>query len=343
MILFSQLKIEQYKNLPQIDIPLKSINIIIGKAGTGKTNLLEAVAMLGMRYLYPDPAVWHRMVRFSQPLDWFPNLKADNVIKIQLAKGVMSRNLTVSYQEETNTGIMELFMFDKFDDIRTTLFVSPFEGNKFKVNPRNLLENDELCPIRPYCFDTTRYSNRILFADLFLEPPLGRNLARLVAPDEPLHEIFQNMLSVTGHRAVFEYGSGQIRLARVYDIEQLYGSIPYQSVSESWQKYFFLYAALVSNQKAFILLDNPASGIHSEHIDKFAQHLSENDQNQYLFSTKNPVLVKSLLRKNGEANVNIIACHRKTDPYTAYAQVVPEDQLRIWAESDNYSLAQWES
>jgi energy-coupling factor transporter ATP-binding protein EcfA2 len=344
MIVYNHLKIENYKNIPHADLTLKPINLVIGKPGTGKTNLMEATAMLGLRYLYPTPTYWQRMVRFTQPLDWFPNLKSNKVIKAEVSKGVLARTLTVRFNEETREGMMELYLFDKFDDQRTSLFVSPFEGNKFKISPRTLLENDESCPIRPYCFDLSIANSKRLFADNYLEPPFGKNLSLLVEPNTDLGLLFESHLKSAGYRPVIEAGSGKIKLARIYDLENFYGAIPFEAISESWQRYFFLFAGLVSNQKAFLLYDNPASGLHTEHIELFAEQLAENDQNQYLISTHHPLLIKSILRHAGAGAVNIIVMKKSnSDQYESYAQSVPEEDVIRWLESASYSTNHWEN
>lgn len=344
MILYNHLKIEHFKNIPHADLTLKPINIVIGKPGTGKTNLMEAIAMLGLRYLYPTPAYWQRMVRFSQPLDWFPNLKSTKVIKAEVSKGVLARTLTVRYNEETREGMLELYLFDKFDDQRTSLFVSKFEGNKFTISPRTLLENDELCPIRPYCFDSSIGTNKRLFADTYLEPPFGKNLSQLVEPNTELGNLFENHLKSAGYRPIIEAGSGKIKLARVYDLEHFYGTIPFEGISESWQRYFFFFAGLVSNQKAFLLFDNPASGLHAQHIELLAEQLAENDQNQYLISTHHPLLIKAILRHCGTGVVNIIVMRQNnSDQYDSYPQSIPEEEINRWLESASYSTDHWEN
>jgi len=54
--LINQIKIQNFKSIVDLDLPLGRVNVFIGENGCGKTNILEGVSFgsLGLRYINED-------------------------------------------------------------------------------------------------------------------------------------------------------------------------------------------------------------------------------------------------------------------------------------------------
>jgi energy-coupling factor transporter ATP-binding protein EcfA2 len=87
MIRLTRIKVERFKSLESVDIALGQVNVFIGANGAGKSNLLEALGVIGAAAAgrVDDQALLRRGVRPGVPRIYksaFPKMKKDPSIRI---------------------------------------------------------------------------------------------------------------------------------------------------------------------------------------------------------------------------------------------------------------------
>jgi energy-coupling factor transporter ATP-binding protein EcfA2 len=99
----TNIKVERFKSLYDVDIPLGQVNVFVGANGAGKSNLLEAFGVIGAAAAgrVDDQALLRRGVRPGVPRIYksaFPSAKKDPSIRITLSMGESSYFIGIANQ-----------------------------------------------------------------------------------------------------------------------------------------------------------------------------------------------------------------------------------------------------
>ncbi len=83
------LKIQNFKNIKDLQIDCKRINIFIGKPNLGKSNLLEALSLYNARFDWHNDLFMRNEIRYKSIPNLFPFNDIKQIINIESELGKM--------------------------------------------------------------------------------------------------------------------------------------------------------------------------------------------------------------------------------------------------------------
>jgi AAA15 family ATPase/GTPase len=274
-----ELQIRNFKSIKALDLKCSRINVFIGEPNTGKSNILESIALLHLfadRYTYyreDDVSLMLRVPRWNQLF--------------------YNQNLYQHISVVADKTAVEL----RYNDKRR---IDVYSGKErvASLDPDLLYVTGENLPSAKFAL--YRFRGRDEFPSReanFVIPPDGPNLLELIRK----REVFQGLRPLLGEVNLdLDLTSRKIRLELQVSAgegirETLY--LPYTSLSESLQRAIFYLAVVLGNKNMVIALDNPEAHMFPPHVKRLAELIAHDNGNQYFISTHSPYLLMTLLEK----------------------------------------------
>ena len=286
--LIQNLQIKNFKSIRDLSLECDRINIFIGKPNAGKSNILEAISLLGAGYSEDSSKFMEGEIRYDEIRHLFYKQDYRNSIKIETDQ---IRCLLLSNRERndfeislTNINGMNDGYHPPFFDMRisNTGHITSVGGTSH--TPK----------VKKYIFKIIEFYKE---NDFSLHPPYGNNLYQIIRSHQELEEEFQQFLKPNGFKLLFDEGAKRISIAQ--ETEQ--GSIitfPFHLIPDTIQRFIFHIAAIVSNQNSVILFEEPESHSYPPYIYELAQHIVDDEGgNQYFIATHNPYLLTPILQE----------------------------------------------
>jgi len=280
--MITKLRVRNFKSIHDLELDCRRVNILIGDAGAGRSNILEALGLLA------STAHGHQrdLLRFGAIEDLFRDLRID-------------RPISVSVTREDGKGAKETIPFT-FRHVRGRFegTIGSRKGAKptLVADGREFLawtKRPELAFVRPYAFPRTELPPSPRPGPLVV--PQGTNLASLVRTHDRIREIATSLLGSRGlEPRVMEDDLGLAVLKRVGGRTVAF---PWSAVSGSLRRYLFHMAAIRSNSGATIVLDGPEEGIFPGYVQILGESLGRDRRNQYFVATDSPYLFESMVEK----------------------------------------------
>lgn len=280
-------EIENYKSIRSIQMECKRINILIGKPNAGKSNILEALSLFGLNHS-PKNKFMEGFIRYNTLNQIFRNFDTRNEIRlienkhksilIRLMENasvfnvLLSRNGTLRDFSLTREGIFSLMSQESnFSDVKKYEFKS-FSA-PFVENPLN-----------------------------YLLPPHGENFYQVLESHLELREEMQKFLIPNGLELMLDVENKRASVLQ-RDMAALL-NIPLYLIPDTFQRYIFHLAAIMSNRNSVLLFEEPESHSYAPYIYELAQQiLNDQNGNQYFITTHNPYFLMPLLQETNDVAV----------------------------------------
>ena len=101
--LIKHLQIKNFKSVRDLSLDCERINLFIGKPNAGKSNILEAISLLGAGYCLPEEKFMQRFIRYGNITQLFSDFNFRLPIEVQandflaeLKSNKMGSNFTFS-------------------------------------------------------------------------------------------------------------------------------------------------------------------------------------------------------------------------------------------------------
>ena len=286
--MIEKLEIRNFKSIQHLNLDCRRINLFIGHPNSGKSNLLEALALFSLPYSSID-----RFVRF----DTLYNLFYDFNVKEEIQVKADSALCTVKHEEERF--IVSSRSEEKPELDFKAVLDKKGEGIQARSGPS---------PVKFY-----RYKSREKFTDEnpgFLLPPDGENLIAALLANKHLREIVADIFQDFGYKFRMERPEGKIKFIKEFD-DASEISFPYNLAPDTVQRLVFHMAAVESNRYSAILLEEPE--VHSSpiYIKDLCELIAFSETNQFFISTHNPGVLFPLLEKTPQDELNIFVMYFK--------------------------------
>ncbi|WP_290796262.1 AAA family ATPase [Flavihumibacter sp. UBA7668] len=328
-----KLAISNYKSVKELTITPKRVNIFIGEHNTGKSNILEALTWFSANAL--QQTTFHELFRFKNVSNFFFDSNGNNSIEINTDE----ISCRIRYARNNNGALLNFFegviyptgLFnnnvDELFHSRNNQEVCTFQLS-FK---ENTIENVKMTPptnFRTYQFKRLeRFENGYL---PFLSPPFGENIPILLQSNSIWKQMVSEFIRSKGFRLVIKPTENEIEIAKDVN-EELY-SFPYQTISETMQRYIFLLLAVETNENSIMVLDEPEANMFPFFVKEFAERIELNQSNQYFISTHNPYLLGSLLEKTKKEDIAVFVT--KMNDFKTTAKPCNEEQIQELISSE---------
>ncbi|MEA5595007.1 AAA family ATPase [Rivularia sp. UHCC 0363] len=352
------------------EIELQSLNVLIGSNASGKSNLIEAIALLKATPIdLPAP------IRQGGGISNFlwKGSKETPVARIKAIINYPQGLQPLSYELKLSSTHQKLDIIDETIATNTDTFYNYLSGYsilKTKSNSSTETQIQNFTPgwinpqqsilsqrKDPYLYPEISYlGNKFANICLYRESHIGRysklrNLQKTDLPENPLLEDGSNLGLFLNHLQ-YQLGNREIieKLRKFYDIaeelivkisggtvqiyireEGLIQPIPATRLSDGTLHYLFLMALLLDpTPPPLICIEEPEIGFHPDILPVIAEMLVEASQRTQLIVTTHSDVLVSAIPPE-----SVLVCERSQQKGTYLRRLQPE-QLENWLE--NYTV-----
>lgn len=322
--LIKNLQIKNFKSVRDLSLECERINIFIGKPNAGKSNILEAISLLGAGYS-EGKKFMEGMVRYHSLEQLFSNFAYQNPIQVK-ADGV-----TVELRESQ---YYQNFKYLVTTDIKTKNKNFSSEKKAFEVTEVSMdIQKDGFLssfslksephfysPVKKYDF---KFNDTYREKHLFLTPPHGNNFYLILRSHPALQEEIQQFLKPNGLELLLDQGNKQVSVVQREPYSLL--TFPLHLVPDTFQRYIFHLAAIMSNRDSVLLFEEPESHSYPPYVYQLARYILDDEGgNQFFITTHNPYFLLPIMQQGKD--VAVFATWFEN--YQTHARRLTEEEIR---------------
>lgn len=309
------LRIQNFKSIKDVEMKPRRVNIIIGEPNVGKSNILEAMSLLGGMFFdkgrFMEGQVRYEIIRnLFYDNDWSREIaitgegvgatrlrKQGERVEIAFGDGQLRSRAGESFVDqvkahearaaEQNPDPHPLTDFKDKNHWYTLLQKDGHAGDIRWSNPRPSVH------AKKYTFQKQTPLNKT-YAESYLRPPFGDNLLEIIATAPAAFR-----RTVAGFFKSFGLNLAQRpdELEIQKNVDGLITSIPYSLIADTLQRLIFYLAAIESNDDAVILLEEPEAHSFPLYVAQLGQRIVESHNNQFFLATHSPYLITEILEE----------------------------------------------
>ena len=316
--MITKLSVSNFKSVRQLDIECKKVNLFIGEPNTGKSNILEALALLSWcGQSGQEPLSDYVRFELMQYL-FYDGLVADQSVEIR-----------ISMKEIDPTGIHVTFNANFYE-------FQKWEGNSTfrKVDNRGHYRGSTVFghtrDIKFFRFkNLAKYDNKEPGA---LKPPSGTNLFSVVFGSEILRDTMVEFYRKYGLKVVMRQHEGVFELQK--EVNGLVFNYPYTLTSDTLRRIIFYTVAIASNKDSVLVFEEPESNAFPYYTKYLGERIALDQTNQFFIATHNPYLLSAVIEKARKEDIRVFITYFK-DFQTRVKPLTP-DQVAELMEADPF-------
>jgi hypothetical protein len=299
-----KLSVKNFKSIKELEIDCKRINLFIGEANTGKSNILETLGLLSWcgHYVYNGTPL-KEYVRFQG----MQNLFYDGLLEgppIQITIGNTELLTEIRFE---NDGFCFYFEGHLEEPKRSSLRTQnrlDYSGN---ISPGHVYEPiSEFSFIKFYRFEE-KQDKFPQSSSSFLAPPHGANMFAVVMASNEFRKRVAGFFSNFGFKLMLRTSDRTFEIQK--QIEDIGFSYPYISVSDTLQRMIFYTIAMESNENSTLIFEEPESHAFPDYTVYLGRNIASDEKNQYFIATHNPYFLLSILEKAPKDDVSVFVTY----------------------------------
>ncbi|GAB4029762.1 ATP/GTP-binding protein [Spirosoma jeollabukense] len=292
------IEISNFKSIRHLELTdFKKINLFIGRPNVGKSNLLEALSLFSLPYIWENsPRKLTEIIRLENQREIFHEGNISNEVLIRAGKDRQTlENCYVNFNFETG-GLDVDISFTHVNGYLSTPQM-PYRAffrvdEKFRLDYRTKLNEINFVDyIKRYTFNTdVKYKEN---KTPFLYPPFGINLLYILELMPELRQFYAQWFRQYGLRLVLDTASQSVKIQKDKGDEVF--QLPYSSVADTLQRIIFYKTAVASNKNSVLLFEEPEAHAYPPYITEFTQEVIKSETNQFFIVTHSPLIVNDFL------------------------------------------------
>ena len=317
--MITKLAISNFKSVRHLDVECRKVNLFIGEPNTGKSNILEALALLSW-CSHPIEEPLGDYVRFELMQYLFHDgLVTDRSVEIKISTTSISP-----------TGIRVVFAGDSYD-------VYGWESNA----PFRRIDEQGKCKegattsgaIKEIKF--FRFKNLAKYDDHepgSLKPPNGTNLFSVVSSAEALRDMMKEFFEKYGLKVIARRQERTFELQK--EVDGWVSTIPYTLASDTLRRIIFYTVAMASNKDSVLVFEEPESNAIPYYTKYLGERIALDQTNQFFIATHNPYLLSAVIEKARKEDVQVFITFFKD--YQTRVKPLTQDQVVELMEADPF-------
>jgi len=308
------LHIQNFKTIKDLKVKCKRINIIIGKPNVGKSNLLEALSLLGAGSYTSGSKLFADYVRYKRLEDLFYDKKTDQPVSIESNIGVVyikhySFDDNFSFMTAPSLKELKNYKIENYDSLPAIQRSFLEKGKEFNFNSKYapfyiypyITQAGALhsfspvrwnSPIKRYDFRKDTPYNVGRFSD-FLVPPNGMNLYTIIHGSSLLKKEIAGFFKDYKLEFVIRPSNNTFELQK--KVKGLVYSNDYEMIADTMQRMIFNIAAIESNKESILLFEEPEAHSFPPYVKMFAEKVIESKKNQFFITTHSPFILNTII------------------------------------------------
>jgi AAA15 family ATPase/GTPase len=319
--MITKLSISNFKSIRQLNIDCRKVNLFIGEPNTGKSNILEALALLSW---------WAR-----------PGQNLQDYVRLQLTHNLFYDQLVVDQKVQISISLAggkpDAKLNVRFANDRFELRGEPPSGGLVALGYRGELaggsSNGETTDVKFF-----RFKNLVNYNDATpggLNPPAGTNLFSVVFGSEVLREMMREFFRKYGLKLVLKPQEKLFELQKQTD--DLVFSFPYALSSDTLRRIIFYAVAVASNKDSVLVFEEPESNAFPYYTKYLGERIAQDETNQFFIATHNPYLLSAIIEKGRKEDVQVFITYFK-DYQTKVKPLTPEEVTELMEADPFFNL-----
>jgi len=317
--MITKLSVSNFKSVRQLDIECKKVNLFIGEPNTGKSNILEALALLSW-CARPGVTSLRDFTRFQVVQNLFYDQLLDSKIKISVV-GETTAELHVGFEDPHFT----LRSQGGNSDWSITL---DYQAKKVTIQALQKFPIDDIKFFR--FSDLTKYDDKQWPGSL--SPPNGSNLFSVVISSKILRETMSEFFRKYGLKLVMKPHEKVFELQK--EVDDLVFSYPYTLTSDTLRRIIFYTVAIASNKDSVLVFEEPESNAFPYYTKYLGERIALDQSNQFFIATHNPYLLSAIIEKARKEDVQVFITHFKD--FQTRIKPLTANQLSELMEADPF-------
>ena len=302
-------RIKNFKSLREVSLDCERINLFVGRPNVGKSNLLEAMALLGPDFINSGP-FGKSIIRYTGIDDlFFDNNYLEESIKVSADERITAQIVS------SGDGFKYLVSKDskgsEYIDVN-------IDGS---IGKSSLVKGAVFFPIKYYIFPENQLFTKNS-QSLPLIPPHGENLLYLLQHNKSLRQEASDLFEPYGLELLLDPQDNRLDVVKRRD--GILFKTPFSLVADTLRRYLFHLAAVESNRDAILLFEEPESHNYPPYVQRLAQRIMEDASNQYFITTHSPFLFNKIV----EAEKNVAVFMVDYENYQTKVSRLSEENLR---------------
>ena len=313
------LRIQNFKSIKDVTMTPRRVNIIIGEPNVGKSNILEAISLLGGMFFdrekFMEGQVRYETIRnLFYDNDWTQEIKVKGEgigatrlrktgeqVEVAFGDGAIIMRGIYSDSIQDNFGLEGEKLSESQNDKHSLVnFESRNHLHNF-VNKDGTASSAEWSNAKPtihvkkYTFQKQTVHGKS-YNNSFLRPPFGDNLMEVLQTGtSTFRKEIGGFFTINGFNLTLRIEDQKLEITKTLD--GLTTAIPYALIADTLQRLIFYLAAIESNTDSVLLFEEPEAHSHPEYVAQLGQSIVESTTNQFFIATHSPYLITEILEE----------------------------------------------
>ncbi len=316
-------EVKNFKSIKDLRLDCKRVNVFIGKPNVGKSNILEALGLLGSDSTgekYLDGVVRYEFIRqlFRDSDLTAPISVTTPKISISLGKDYFFDDKEVFTLEkiEFDSVVVSIMLFPmgEIGTLRTGVYDTSKEKDPFK--------NHRMSVVKKYDFGSlTKFINTF---NSYLLPPSGHNLYSVIEKLPDLWEEFSKLFIEQKLEFILSDNEQSFLLQRKEGFKAK--QYPFFSIADTFRRYMFYVTAIESNRDSVIVFEEPEVHSFPPYTKSLAHRIASSETNQFFIATHSPYLLNTLIDELDETDLSVFITYYQD--YQTHVRVLTADELQ---------------
>lgn len=353
--MLTTLTIENFKSIKKLEMQPKRINLFVGAPNVGKSNILEALSLLGLPMASTND-FFKEFVRFNNVKNLFYDNLVDNEILVKSNLAVLSSK----YHTFNNTARFYLLqlknfksLFDK--DVLNEFYKEENLGNFYKDldvkddvfknekyqdyyfygaitddlgKDRNSTQGEKVY-VRKFTYnDETKFDSGF---DDHLRPVFGQNLFRIIQKNRDLMDEFASFFDEYKLNLVYDIENNIFQIQK--QVDRIIYKYPFDLIADSLKRLIFYITAIETNNNSCLLFEEPEVHSYPPYVKYFAEKIVSKKDSQFFITTHSPYLLGSVIENTDFKDLNVFITYY--EDYQTKVKALSKEEIGEFLDLDS--------
>lgn len=322
------IEIKNFKSLRHVTVEdCRRINIFIGYPNVGKSNILEALGLYSVLQLQDENFRFDEICRVKHFSELFFNQDSRHSCVVTINEGV-ELNLGINSSNELSLTLISLFNQSSIKE-NQLIFSASIDSREYRFSYSNSpIKSDYsyiVNPVKKYDFSSKAIFNAR--RPQALAVPEGNNLLDILQTNAELRKEIRELFNIYNLKLFIERTDNSIKFIKELN-DGTAVSIPYHQVADTLKRLIFFKAAILTNAKTVLLLEEPEAHMFPPYISKLTGDIMyDKNANQYFISTHSPFVINDFMEHADKEQFSIYAVGYKQGTGETIVKRLSDEQI----------------